>query len=368
MNYRSGRMGMSDAIALAFIISFSPVFQSTPAVSAEAARSLAWAGPLTGGLAGGALLWIQTWLCGRYRRDLLEVAEHLLGRVGAYIAGLFYFTVFFGTACLWTRQFSENTLLTALPSAEFNNVVFVYATAVMLLVYLGIEAITRTIYILLPFAVTGLVLVLAGLGPILKPLYLFPLLGNGLASLVEPLLIFLGVSATTAILTVLGPVFQNTSTLKTAIIFGFGGSVILRSLATAVYLMTFSASVASEKTLPFYEMARSIYINRYLQRFEALFILLWVMVGILSIAACLYGALYVLARLFRLPSPKPLLLPLGLIMLNVASLPPDAAVVQSLAGVLFVNIYVPGFVITTLGLVAAAHFKDGKKRCSSTGR
>jgi spore germination protein (amino acid permease) len=368
VNYRSGRMGMSGAIALAFIISFPSVFLSAPAVLAEASGPLSWATPLTGGLAVGVLLWVQAWLCGRYRRDLLDVAEYLLGRPAALITGLFYFAVFFATACLWTRQFAENTLLTALPAAEFNNVVYVYAAAAMFLVYCGIEAIARTTYILLPFAVAGMLLVFAGLAPLMKPLYLVPLFGNGLATLAEPSLFIFGYSTTVTLLAVLGPVFQNTSTLKAAIIFGYGGSALLRSLTNAVYVMVFSAAVGKEKMLPFYELARTIYINRYVQRLEALFILLWVMVGLLGIAACLYGALYVLARLFRLPSPMPLLLPLGLIMTNIAAMPPDAGQVLILGTTLYDAVYAPGFAITTLGLFAAALLKGGKKQCSSARR
>ncbi len=354
MTYRSGRMGMAEAIGLAYGISFPFVFLGTPAFLAEAAGTLSWATPLTGSLAGGVLLWTLNILAARHGGDLLTLAARLLGRPAVYPVGFFFLFAFFATACIWTRQFAENTLLTALPRADFYTIVAVYSLAALVLVYLGIEAISRTIYLILPFAIAGLLLVFAGLGPELRPLYLAPLLGNGLPSLLKPTVFFVGATAPTAILILLAPSFQNAATVRAAILFGFGGGALVRSLANAVYIMTFSASIGAEKTLPFYEMARIIYINRYLQRFEALFIILWVMVGVLGIAVCLYGALYTLARLFRLPTLRPLLLPLALLMAQIASIPPDAALVRSLGTILFANILAPGFALAVAALGLAA--------------
>ncbi|MDF2500556.1 MAG: spore germination protein [Anaerosporomusa subterranea] len=363
MNYQSGRMGVAEGIGLAYAITFPLVFLSTPANLAEAAGSLSWATPLSGGLGAGILLWIQQALLKRFPGDLFSLSEQLLGTLGAYAVSLFYLFSMYATACLWTRQFAENTLLTALPSANFTIIVLFYGLSVLLLVYLGIEASSRASYLILPFAIGGLLLVLAGLTPVIKPLYLFPLLGNGLPSVVSPTLFLIGAHTPLALLVILAPAFQNTQTIRATIFFGVGGASVIRALANAVYIASFSAAIGLEKTLPFYEMARLLYINRYIQRLESLFILLWVMIGVLGIATCLYGTLYIIVRLFKLPTPKPVLLPLSLIMINIASLPPDAGIVSSLERTLFGSILAPGFVITTLVLLIAGLKRSGGKRC-----
>jgi spore germination protein (amino acid permease) len=314
-------------------------------------------------LGTAVLLWVQQFLLKRYSGDLLSLSQQLLGSLGGYAVNLFYLFSMYATACLWTRQFAENTLLTALPDAEFTKIVLFYGLSVVLLVYLGIEAFSRACYLILPFALGGLLLVFSGLTPVLKPLYLFPLLGNGLASVIKPTLSLIGASAPSVLLMILAPAFQNTQTIRTVILFGIGGASIIRALTNLCYVASFSAAVGLEKTLPFYEMARLIYINRYVQRLEAVFILLWVMVGLLGIAACLYGTLYVIAQLFKLPTPKPLLLPLGLIMISIAALPPDAGVVASLEQILFGSVLAPGFGITTLVLLIAALKRGGGRKC-----
>lgn len=363
MNYQSGRMGVAEGIGLVFSITFPLVFLSTPANLAEAAGPASWATPLLGGVGAGVLLWLQQSLIKRYGGDLLSISEHLLGTLGTYAVSFFYLFSLYASACLWTRQFAENTLLTALPNVEFSKIVFFYGLSAMLLVYLGIEACSRASYLILPFAIGGLLLVFAGLTPVLRPLYLFPLLGNGLSSVISPTLFLIGSHAPVVLLIILAPAFQNPQTIQAVMLFGIGGSSIIRALINAVYIAVFSAAIGLEKTLPFYEMTRLIYINRYVQRLEALFILLWVMLGVLGIAACLYATLYLLTRLFKLPTQKPLLFPVGLIMIVIASLPPDAGVVSSFEQTLFGTILAPGFVITTLVLLIASLKKGGGKRC-----
>lgn len=363
MNYPNRRMGVAEGLGLVYAISFPLLFLSTPAIVAEAAGPVSWVIPLSGGLGTAILLWLQHYLLQRYGGDLLSLTERLLGKIGLYGVSFFYLFSLYATACLWTRQFAENTLLTALPDIEFTNIVIAYGLIVILLVYMGLEPLARASYLTLPFTIGGVLVVFAGLGSMLKPLYLFPLLGNGLPSLFEPTLHLIGAGTPLVLLLILTPAFQNRQTLQTTILFGIGGSSIIRSLANVVYISGLSAAIGLEKTLPFYEMARLMYINRYVQRLEALFIILWVIIGILGIAILLYGTLYIITRLFRLPTPKPILLPAGLIMINIAALPPDAGVVASLEFLLFSDILAPGFIFTTLALLIAALLRGGRKKC-----
>ncbi len=365
MNYQSGRMGMAEGLGLVYAISFPLLFLSAPAVAAEAAGPVSWVIPLAGGLGTGILLWLQQYLLQRHGGDFLSLTKKILGKIGLYAVSSFYLFALYATACLWTRQFAENTLLTALPDAEFTNIVIAYGLIVMLLVYMGIEGLARASYLILPFAVGGVVLVFAGLGSMLKPLYLVPLLGNGLFSVVGPTFYLIGAGAPIVLLMILKPAFQSPQTMQTVILLGIGGGSVIQSLANAVYVSGLSAAIGLEKTQPFYEMARLIYINRYVQRLEALFIILWVIIGIIGIATCLYGTLYILARLFRLPTPKPILLPAGLIMINIAAMPPDAGVVANLDTLLFSGILAPGFIFITLVLFIVALLRGPEAKCDT---
>jgi hypothetical protein len=358
-------MGMAEGMALAFIVTIPTIFLNMPASFIQSTGSSNWAVPVLGGLFSGVLLAAQLFVLSRYSGDLLSAAEKLLGKYAAYAIGFFFWLVFFGTASLWTRQFAESTMLTALPYANFNTVIIGYSLPVMFIVYLGIETLCQATYVMLPFILLGMLLVFAGLTSVLKPLYLLPWQGKGLATLFRPTLFATAANIPVILLLIMAPAFQTGRTIQTALAFGFGGSCILRGVTTAVFIMIFGSAVAAEKMLPFFEMARLIYINKYVQRLEAVFILLWVIVGILAIAACLYGTLYITAKLLRLPEIKPLILPMSVIMTQLASLFPNIATVTTVASS---SSYftVPGVVVITLALLGAALLKAKKKQCDCT--
>lgn len=361
MNYQSGRMGIAEGLALAFIISFPPIFLSTAAKSVEAGGSMGWAPGFLGSTISCILLYSYTLVLKRFDGDLIQVWKRLLGRAGAWLVGGYYFFVLFGLATLWTRQFSENTLLTALPYADFHNILLWYGLGSAILLYAGIEALCRASYIIMPFAIIALTLVLLLLFPMIKPLYLLPWQGNGLGNLVRPTLNLIGASVPLSLLLILAPSFQTVGTVQRALLFGYGISSVMRLSAVAVFIMVFGAVVGAEKMLPFYEMARLIYLNRYLQRLESFFIILWVIIGVLAIAICLYGSLYILARLCKLPTIRPLIPAMALIMIQLAALPPDTNTVLLFEGDFFGIFCAPGAFILPAILLFAAFLKERKK-------
>jgi len=363
-DYNSGRMGMSEGTALAFIVTFPSIFLSFPSSGVASAGSGAWLSEILAGFISGVLTSMMIYVLARYPGDLLSVTERLLGRMLAYVVGLFYFVVLFSFAILWTREFAENTMLTALSYADFPFVDSCYILGAGFILFAGIENVCRATYILLPFIITAIVLVLTGVVPLARPYLLLPWQGNGLISFIQPTLSLIGLSGGLSILTILAPAFQSVKTMKGAVLFGYGASAVIRTLSVATFTMVFGANVAMEKTLPFYEMARLIYINRYLQRFEALFILLWVIVGILAIAVSLYGALFIMAKLFKLPAIKPLLPAMTLIIAQIAMIPPDSNSVSVIELMLYPYVFAPGVIIISSALLIAAIVKGGKKKCS----
>ena len=90
------------------------------------------------------------------------------------------------------------------------------------------------------------------------------------------------------------------------------------------FTLSFGYAAGREKLLPFFEMARLVYLSRYIQRIEAIFILLWVIFGVLAIAVNIYMMLYIVTRIFNMPSLRPLIPLAVFIMAQLAMLPPDA--------------------------------------------
>jgi len=357
---------MAEASALVFAVSFVTAFLGLPGEAIETSGELGWLSVLVSGLGTMVMLFLLIYVFQRLPGDLVSVSGHLLGKVGAYAISAYYIIMFLGLATLWTRQFAENTLLAALPSMNFQLSVSWYGLGAVFLVYWGIETIARTAYVVLPFIVIGTLLVLGLLEPLYKPNYLFPWLGAGLTGTLLKGGILVGANAGSLLLAVLAESFQSPRVLKTAAVFGLGGSVLLKSLSVLVFTMVFGVPVALEKTLPFFDMSRLVYLTRYVQRIESIFIVLWVMVGILGIAVTLYMGLYLIARLVNLPAIRPLVPTAAILVAQLAMLPPDISTVLEWQTILIRGYCPIGIYVIPLLLFAATRLKEKRRaKCAS---
>lgn len=340
MSYQYGTMGSGSAIGIIFNISMVRVFLANPVQVIAESGEIAWLVALLAGLVSMTIFFAFLYVYKRMPGDLYQIAEQLLGKWGARLIGVICIILFFTNATLLFRQFTENTLLTALPNTDFAVVSFGYALCVLFLIYTGIEAMGRSIYIILPFGFIGLTTVFFLLYPYYDWYYLTPWQGYGVSQMFLAALTSSGYNVSgILILALMAPALQNYRTVQNALVFGVGGSALIKSASIGVFVLVFGVQVGLEKVLPFYEMARLVYLSRYVQRIESLFILLWVIAGTFAVAVALFFTLYMMAKIFELPAIRPVM-PMAVIILEqAASLPRDVMVVTAADGYLHDTVF-----------------------------
>ncbi|MBP2635930.1 MAG: spore germination protein (amino acid permease) [Firmicutes bacterium] len=362
MSYQPGRMGIAEGMALVFIMLFPRIFLTTPANAIAAVTTAAWWVVIVSGLPVILAIFAWIYIFRQTPGDLFSVSEKLLGRVGAWLVTVAAIMVFFIDAALVLRQFAENTLLTALPQVEFSFIVGWYTLIAALGALLGLEALARGTYLLFPMSVMGLILVLLLLAPYYDVYNLTPWRGYGLLASLQTGILQSGINISGLILVIVSPAMQNIQTFKWASIFGVTSGLFIKSLTLFIFTMVFGVATASEKTLPFFEMSRLVYINRYFQRIEALFIILWVIGGLLGISLGLYMGTFLITRLLKLPALQPLIPLSAYIVAQMAMVPPDIATVIRLDNYLISHFYTATLFIITLVLLIAAFVKSKKRR------
>ncbi|MDF2500561.1 MAG: hypothetical protein K0Q77_1275 [Anaerosporomusa subterranea] len=329
MSYHSGKMGMAECLAFVFMMTFTRTFLTAPSRVLAEQANLSWLSVLLTGIAAMVMLLLLNRAFRGHSGDLLDLAEDYLGRPAKWIIGLFYISMFFTDATLLTRQYAENTLLTALHETEFTLLLLIYGLAIVIILRIGLEPICRTAYIIMPAGIAGLIIVLLMLMPTYDFYELLPWQGKGLGVLVSKSLLEGGSNAACVAPAILSPTFHNSKTWMSGSLFGLGISVAVKVMTAFVFLIVVGVSVGQEKVLPFYEMARLVYLGRFFQRVEALFIVLWVIFGILTIAMNLYVGLYLSTRLLKLETMHPLIPTTVILIVSLASLPTDVtAVIQ----------------------------------------
>jgi spore germination protein KB len=362
MSYQPGRMGMAEATGLIFIVTLPRVFLTTPALGLGEVKNLAWATILIAWLAALAMLYLLASVTGRRQGDLFAVSEQLLGRLGASLIAIYYIAIFLVDAALLLRQFAENTILTALPYADFNVVSVWFLAFAVIIVYFGLEGLARATYLLLPFIVAGILTVILLLAPFYETYRLFPWQGGGLGTALLRGLELTGANFGVIILFIFAPLFQTANTIKVAAVYGGSGSAILKTLVVLSFLLAFGVAKGIEKTLPFFEMSRLVYLSRYITRIESLFIVIWVFVSLLTIAVNLYVVLYLISRVLSLPTFRPLIPAVAVIVLSLAALPSDITTVAELDSLAVTTIFNAGIVGIPVILFAAAWLKGRRKR------
>lgn len=364
MSYEPGKMGIAEGTALVFLTTFTSVFLSIWSVVIGYAATTAWLIPLIGTICFIAMFAMLLFVMERVPGDLYEVSERLLGKTGARLIMLYFITAFFSDTVLLLRQFAENTLLTAIPDLDICLVTDWYALMAAIAVYTGIEPLARASFVILPFGIVGAFIIMLLLYNNFNIYNLSPWIGTSLPVICKTGVLSSSVYLNTFLLFILAPSFHNLRTIKAAALFGVGMSTLFRVISFFMYTGVFSVAVGREKVLPFFEMVRLIHLNRFIQRVETFFILLWVIFGIATIAINLYVVLYLLTRFCNLPSMRPLILPLVIIAAQLAILPSDIATTIEL------TTKVNGFFLT-FGLFAVplilltAAFIQGKGKSKS---
>jgi spore germination protein (amino acid permease) len=366
VSFQSGRMGSAEGIALVFTISFTTACLTLPSEAIEISGELGWLSIIVSGLSTMAMLFLFIYTFERIPGDLLFIATHLFGKLGACLISSYYIVMFFSIAIIWIRQFAENTLVMSLPSLNFQLAVGWYILGAAFIIYFGIEAIARANYVILPFIVGAILLILVMLVPLYKPNYLFPWRGTGMSNALIKGGLLVGSNAGALLLAVIAKSFQNTRVLRTAAVFGLGGSILLKSVAVLILTMVFGTAVATERTLPFFDMARIVSLNRYIQHIESLYIILWVMCGVFGIAISIYMGLYLMTRLINLPTMKPLIPIITILLAQIAMIPPDTSSVLAFESVMVRGYYHIGIYVIPLSLFIATLLKEKKgTKCAS---
>jgi spore germination protein KB len=361
----TGKLGVAEGIALVFSIVMPRVFLSTISNLLEQDGQILWLSMIIYSVIPLGALLMMVYVLNRVSGDIFMVCQQLIGNIGAWLVVITYSVMFLSDSTLILRLYAEYTLQTALPRAEFQLVIVWYAVSAGILCYLGIEALTRTSSIIMPFSIGGLGIVLLLLIPFYIGYNLTPWQGNGIMQAVHTGISGAGYNLGTLSLILLVPAFQNTQTIKKAAFYALGYAGMLRICFILVYIMVFGIAVGAEKTMPLFELARLVYLNQYIQRIEALFIVVWVMFGLLAVAGSLYISLYLIALLLKLPTLRPIV-PLGVILIaNLAMMPPDIGYTLKVDQQLIVFFDIGIYVFPAILFVITLWKKRRKKLCTS---
>jgi spore germination protein KB len=291
-----------------------------PGVTTTAVGRDGWISEILATLGGIGLLWFVSVLELRFPREsIIEYAPRVLGTLLGKLVGLLYVWLCLHMAMIVFRDVGELVTSISMPETPVEVLMAIMAIVVGYGAKRGIEVIARVNDFFLPISIGALLFIsgtvakdvdLRSLMPILEKGVKLPLLGAA-----PSLAIFALVVATS---TLLVSIVDRPERIRRGITIAFlfaGGLDLLMSVGV---LTAFGPEEARNMNFPMYELARLISIGDFLDRIEVLLLGAWINMAFAKAGTFFYLGATSLARWLGLKDYRPLVTPLGVLMVALS--------------------------------------------------
>jgi spore germination protein KB len=319
---RDGHIGHRETIALLVLYTTAKTFLSFPQEMVRIGSTAAWQIPLLSGIWSYLIIYLLTRLYDYAENEnIIQLGFRVGGRVFGFIAALCYTLFFIALASLVLREFTETVVATVLPGTPVSAVAIPFMFSILYIAYRGSETFTRVAFVFAPIVLVGIIAIFALNLNWMHPSFLLPILGPGLGKIVDASVFRISSYSELILIGFLFGSFRSKGSFRKTCIWSLILSTILLTAVIVVYLMLFPAESSMKLPYPMFQISRMIYLGRFLQRVESVFIFLWVGTAVIHVGASVWAASYTLAEGMRLPMYKPLLIPMSLLIYACSFIP-----------------------------------------------
>jgi len=254
--------------------------------------------------------------------NFIEANEKLLGRFFGKITvvGFLSLTLFAGGELLYfIGAFMKTEVMPETPTMAF---ALLFIIIIMYATYLGIENFARSAEILFPMFVLIFIFFVVSITPQIKFENIQPIMEASKTSILYSIIRFVSVfSFSLVMLLMIYPASVNVqqSSKKGFYIGMLLGGFVLVTLITLSILVLGPANTAS-RTFPSYALAQRISIGNFLQRIEIIMAFMWIVSIFIRTFMYFYTTVVGIAQIMKLKDHRPLILPMGIIMVGLSQI------------------------------------------------
>lgn len=288
-----------------------------PAITTKAAAQDGWLSVLVPAtLFGIAVVLVCVALGRRFPgRTVIEYSGDIVGKFSGKIIGLAYIFFFLHLNGIIIREFGDFVVTAFMPETPllvFNAVIVLLAAYA---VRAGLEVICRANQFVFPLAVLSLFALVGMVAAEMHPDNLMPILEKGLGPVLKGALAPASWRGEVMVLLMFLPYLNKPREARKAGLLAVVFIGFLLALDTAAMIAVFGAEMPGHMTFPTLYLARYVSIAQFIERVEAIVMILWV-TGIMIKVACFYHAgVLATAQWCGVKDYRPLVFPLGIIQL-----------------------------------------------------
>lgn len=258
--------------------------------------------------------------------DLLDISDFLGGNIFKNIVGGLFITYFIISASMMLRNFCEGLVVVYYPLTGYVFIILMFIIALALTNKLGFNATLNTASIVFPIVLVSAILLFCGNLGNFSFRRIYPILGDGFYNTFILALKNIGAFGGICYLYFLPPMLKEPEKFKKIAVISVICTSIFILLCVATLLFMFSFFISTDEIMPLFSAARHIEFGSFFQRFESVFLLIWIIsfCCYLSIA-CKFSA-HIFNKMFNLSDMKPILNIFVLLIFGIALLPKNYAI------------------------------------------
>ncbi|MFM1655276.1 endospore germination permease [Brevibacillus sp. B_LB10_24] len=316
------KISLRQFTVLAVLITIGDSILVLPAVPALVAKQDAWISGLVGLAAGLVIVYLlcKAWAL-QPRLTFIESSRIILGKWLGGAVSLLFLGYLFLSAAAHIREigdFMTTEILTKTPYAAIH-ILFLYI--IVLGSWLGLEAIARTGEIFIPLLVSLFLIPLVAILPLAHGERILPILEEGMKPIIRGSITFTAFPFMELVVFLMVlPYVEQTDKVTKRFLCGamLGGVVLIVVMVLAI--MVLGPELTARHLYPTYALAKKISIGHFFQRVEAILAFFWILTTYFKIAVYFLAFIIGLAQLLTLKEYRALILPMGMILLALASI------------------------------------------------
>lgn len=356
-----GKLNFFEGFSVISMMILTKVFFTSIGRVIEYSGTSAWYCTIFSGITSMVFFMLLYLLMKRFPgQNLSQVFETVLGKFFACIIAILYCTYFVFYSGSTIREFIEMVKAYNLPYTMPSLIIISFSLAVYVISYLGLEGLGRLASIALISITIGIATIIFLGAPLYDYNNLFPIGGYGFRKTLEIGVLRASAYSEIVVLPFIMGSFYNLKQFKKTGILSLIFSAGIISIVILCTIVTFEYPQASANLSGLYELSRLIYYNRFIQRIEGVFLFIWVISSIVSVAAAFYISLSIYCKPFRIPDHRPLIIPFLLTAITV-SLLPDSLSQLTYRNIKFMRQYSIFFLYTIPVIVLLLAIIRGKK-------
>ncbi|MEY8764095.1 MULTISPECIES: GerAB/ArcD/ProY family transporter [Clostridium] len=347
-----GNIGLFQAVCLVVLAIINKIFYSSAATIVQRVGTAAWYSTVGSCVISIMFFYIIYRLMLRFPgMNLIQIFDAVLGRFFGKILSmvLCIYCVFYSGSNL--REFVDMIKIYNLPKTPPAFIMGSILLVSILVAYFGFKGLGQLCGICLVPVLLGLAVVFSMAYPVYNFNYLKPYLGYGIPRTLWSEFLRSSSYDEFIILFVITDALKDLKEIKKAGIMSIVFSGVIFMFCFLFYLASFGYAFGEENISGIFELSRTIYFNRFIQRVETIFLMTWVIPSMVTTSIAFYICVSIYCKIFNIKNHRPLLVPFAFLVFIAAIIPQNIMELVSVNLVfireysMVVNYFIPIFVL-----------------------